>query len=182
MKSPYSKWTFDATSTRLPEFAAPGIGRESNRISIDVDVAADSSGVLYALGGVAGGLSLYMDNGVLVYEYNMMMIERTIARSTAPLAPGRRRIEVDTSIGKPGGPADVVIKVDGAEVMQGPGSRARCPPRSLPAKPSMSALISARPFHSIISSGARSGSMGASPIWTSNCVSSEITNGCAFTA
>ena len=118
VKSPYSKWTFDATSTRLPEFAAPGVGRESNRISIDVDVAADSSGVLYALGGVAGGLSLYMDKGALVYEYNMMMIERTIARSTASLAPGRRRIEVDTSIAKPGGAADVVIKVDGAEVMK----------------------------------------------------------------
>ncbi len=118
IKSPYTKWTFDSTSTRLPEFAAPGLGRESNKVSIDVEIAADSSGVLYALGGVAGGLSLYVDKGVLVYEYNMMMIERTIARSPAPLTPGRRRIEVDTSIGKPGGPADVVIKVDDAEFMK----------------------------------------------------------------
>ena len=37
--------------------------------------------MLYALGGASGGLTLYMDKGQLVYEYNMMIIERYIARS-----------------------------------------------------------------------------------------------------
>ena len=31
--------------------------------------------MLYALGGASGGLTLYMDKGILVYEYNMMIIE-----------------------------------------------------------------------------------------------------------
>lgn len=41
--------------TRMPEFTAPGLGRESNRVVIDVEVGADASGVLYALGGASGG-------------------------------------------------------------------------------------------------------------------------------
>ena len=72
--------------------------------------------MLYALGGAGGGLTLYMDKGQLVYEYNMMIIERTIARSTEKLAAGKHRIVVDTAIAKPGAPAEIVLSVDGKEV------------------------------------------------------------------
>jgi arylsulfatase A-like enzyme len=118
VKVPYTHWAFDSTTTRLPEFAGPGLGRESNRVAVDLETDANASGVIYALGGIGGGLTLYMDKGQLVYEYNMMMIERYIGRSAAPLAAGKHRIVVDTSIGKPGGPADVAISVDGAEAMR----------------------------------------------------------------
>ena len=57
-----------------------------------------------------------MDNGELVYEYNMMIIERYGARSKARLGAGKHRIEVDTTIVKPGAPANVVLTVDGVEV------------------------------------------------------------------
>jgi len=57
-----------------------------------------------------------MDEGHLVYEYNMMVIERYTARSEEKLAPGRHKIEIDTSIAKPGAPAEVVLKVDDREV------------------------------------------------------------------
>ena len=116
VKTPYTSWTFDATTTRLPEFAAPGIGRESNRVTVQADLGDNASGVLYALGGAGGGVALYMDNGQLVYEYNMMIIERTIVRSKEKLPAGKHNIEVDTTIAKPGAPADVVLKVDGNEV------------------------------------------------------------------
>jgi arylsulfatase len=56
-----------------------------------------------------------MDQGRLVYEYNMMIIERYIARSQDKLAAGKHRIEVDTAIMKPGGSAEVVVTVDGRE-------------------------------------------------------------------
>jgi len=72
--------------------------------------------VLYALGGASGGLTLYMDNGELVYEYNMMIIERYGARSKNKLAAVKHRVEVDTTITKPGAPAVVVLSVDGSEV------------------------------------------------------------------
>ena len=51
--------------------------------------AERASGVLYALGGSSGGLSLYMDEGELVYEYNMMIIERY--RGALDRADRRRR-------------------------------------------------------------------------------------------
>ncbi len=115
---PYRRWTFDAATTRLPEFAAPGLGRESNRVVLDVELGPQATGVLYALGGVSGGLSLYMDKGQLVYEYNMMMIERYVARSSQPLPPGKHRITVDTTIARPAAAADVVIAVDGSQVLR----------------------------------------------------------------
>ena len=42
-----------------------------------------------------------MDKGHLVYEYNMMEIERYNGRSEEPLKPGKHRITVDTKIAKP---------------------------------------------------------------------------------
>ncbi len=120
---PYTHWDFDATTTRLPEFAAPGLGRQSTEVVLEVEIPANGSGVLYALGGVAGGLSLYLDAGHLVYEYNMMMIERSIGRSAAPLAAGKHRIIITTAIPKPAGAADVTITVDGAAVLNVPVAR-----------------------------------------------------------
>jgi arylsulfatase len=116
VKTPYASWRFDAATTRMPEFAAPGVGRESNRVVVEADIGEAASGVLYALGGFSGGLTLFMDKGELVYEYNMMAIERYAARSRGKLAPGKRRIEIDTALPSPGGPAEVSLKVDGVEV------------------------------------------------------------------
>lgn len=118
VKVPYTRWTFDQTTTRLPEFAAPPIGTASNRVVLDADIPENASGVLYALGGVAGGLTLYVDKGRLVYEYNMMMIERYIGRSAEPLTPGKRKIVVDTTIPRPGAAAVVAITVDGTEAIR----------------------------------------------------------------
>jgi arylsulfatase A-like enzyme len=118
LKSPYKSWRFDATTTRLPEFTAPGLGRESNRVAIDIEVGVSTSGVLYSLGGASGGVTLFMDEGQLVYEYNMMIIERYQARGKGKLAPGKHRIEVLTTITQPRplSPAEVVLTVDGQEV------------------------------------------------------------------
>jgi arylsulfatase len=116
VKTPYTNWQFDASTKRMPEFTAPGLGRESNRVVIDAEFDENASGVLYALGGSSGGLTLYMDKGELVYEYNMLIIERYTARSREKLSKGKHRIEVDTTIAKFGGPADVILKVDDKEV------------------------------------------------------------------
>jgi len=118
IKTPYTSWQFDATTTRMPEFTAPGIGRESNAVTIDAEMGENASGVLYALGGAGGGLTVYMDKGQLVYEYNMMIIERYIARSATKVPAGKHRIEITTKLAsaQPLSPADVVLKVDGQEV------------------------------------------------------------------
>ncbi len=116
--SPYKSWRFDATTTRLPEFAAPGLGKKSNRVTVDIEVGPAASGVLYALGGASGGLTLYMDKGQLVYEYNMLIIERTSIRSESQIASGKHALVIDTTIAKPGAAADVVLMVDGKAVGQ----------------------------------------------------------------
>ena len=82
------------------------------------DGGAEASGVLYAMGGAGGGLTCYMDKGLLVFEYNLMIIDRSIAKSQAKLAPGKHTIIVTTTLKapKPGAPADIVLTVDGKEV------------------------------------------------------------------
>ena len=49
--SPYKSWVFNASTTRMPEFSAPGLGKKSNKVVIDMEVPANANGVLYALGG-----------------------------------------------------------------------------------------------------------------------------------
>ena len=113
--SPYKSWRFDATTRRMPEFTAPGLGKKSNVVTVKVEVDENASGVLYALGGGSGGLTLFMDQGKLVYEYNMLLIGRYRAQVEQTLKAGNHVIEVSTTISKPGAPATVVIKVDGIE-------------------------------------------------------------------
>ena len=117
MKTPYTSWLFRQNTRRMPEFTAPGVGRVSTHVSADVEIGEKASGVLYAVGGASGGLTVYLDEGVLVYEYNMMIIEQYIGRSSAPLSAGKHKIEVDTQIGTPGGAGTATVSVDGKEVI-----------------------------------------------------------------
>jgi arylsulfatase A-like enzyme len=118
IKTPYTSWTFDETTTRMPEFTAPAIGNHNNTVTIDLECGADASGVLYAMGGSGGGLTCYLDKGQLVYEYNLMIIDRSIAKSQEKIAPGKHTVVVETTLKapKPGAPADIVLSVDGKEV------------------------------------------------------------------
>lgn len=115
VSTPYKSWTFDASTHRMPEFTAPGLGRVSNTVVIDAEIPENASGVIYALGGFSGGLSLFMDDGHLAFEYNLMMIERFNTRSENKITAGKHTIQVDTTIANPGSPGTVVIQVDGTE-------------------------------------------------------------------
>jgi Sulfatase len=112
--SPYRNWTFSQLSRRMPEFSAPGLGKTKNKVVIDLDVPANANGVLYALGGSGGGLTCFMENGKLTYEYNMFLIENYSA-TTDKIAPGKHIIEIVTEMAKPGAPATVTISVDGKQ-------------------------------------------------------------------
>ena len=92
LKSSYTRWTFNANTRRMPEFTAPASAAQSNRVEIDVDIKDGSNGVLYALGGSSGGVTLYMDKGHLVYLYNMMIIEQYSGKEgESPITPTRSR-------------------------------------------------------------------------------------------
>jgi arylsulfatase len=113
---PYKNWIFHSDINRVSEINAPGLGRQSNRVQIEADVPKNGAGVLYALGGAGGGLTLYMDHGKIFYEYNLMVIERYKIHTEQPVAPGHHVIEVATTIRQPRAPATVVISVDGIQV------------------------------------------------------------------
>lgn len=118
---PYTSWDFPGAITRLPEFAAPALGNKDNLVSVDVDVPANASGVIYALGGFSGGLTLYVKDGVLSYEYNLFEIQRTHIKAKDKLPAGKAKIEVETTYveRKPTGPLKVVLRVNGEEVASG---------------------------------------------------------------
>ena len=111
--SPYTSWVFDENTERMPEFSAPGLGKRSNKVVVDMEVKDNVSGVLFAMGGDGGGVTCFMENGKLVFEYNMLIIERYVAEAAQKIPAGRHTVELVTNIPKPGGPGTVTITVDG---------------------------------------------------------------------
>jgi len=118
---PYTEWTFAGNMTRMPEFTAPALGNKENVVTVDADIPANANGVLYALGAFSGGLSLYVQDGVLSYEYNLFEMQRTHIRAKDKLPTGKVKIEVETkyAVKRPAGPLDVILKVNGQQVAQG---------------------------------------------------------------
>jgi arylsulfatase len=119
--TPYTDWTFSGPITRMPEFAAPKLGKIGNLVSMEVEVPENANGVLYALGAFSGGLTCYVKDGVLCYEYNLFEIERTQIKAKEKLPTGKVKIEVETKMleKKPASPLEVTLKVNGKVVAEG---------------------------------------------------------------
>src|ERR1017187_486975 len=119
--TPYTEWTFSGPITGMPEFTAPKLGKTDNTVSMEVEAPANANGVLYALGGFSGGLSCYVKDGVLCYEYNLFEILRTQIKAKDKLPAGKVQIEVESKLAVPqrGAPLDVTLKVNGQVVAQG---------------------------------------------------------------
>ena len=118
---PYKEWTFAGNMTRMPEVVAPALGNKNNLVTIEAEIPANANGVLYALGGFSGGLATYVKDGMLCYEYNLFVIQRTQIVSKQKLPTGKVKIEVETTyaVPKPAGPLNVTLKVNGAVVAKG---------------------------------------------------------------
>ena len=118
---PLTEWTFSGDITRVPEFCAPALGNKPNLVTITAEVPANANGVLYKLGSCAGGLTCFVEDGILCYEYNLFIIQRTKIRAKEKLPVGKVTIEVETAYAelKPAGPLDVTLKVNGTLVAEG---------------------------------------------------------------
>ena|SRR3712207_6574477 len=105
----------------MPEFCAPALGNRGNLVIIDLDLPAEPEGVLYALGGAGGGLTCYIDDGFLCYEYNTFIVMRTKLRSDRKLPTGKAQIQISTEYAdaRPGGPLDIVLTVNEYEAARG---------------------------------------------------------------
>jgi arylsulfatase len=121
ISTPYREWNFGPDITRMPEFCAPALGNRANLVTIDAELPENASGVLYALGSSSGGLTCYLDDGYLCYEYNLFIIQRTKVRCEERLPAGPARIEVSTEYVevKPGGPLNITLAVDGDQLASG---------------------------------------------------------------
>ena len=118
---PYAEWELSGDTSRVPEFCAPALGNKPNLVTIEVKTGEQANGVLYKLGGAGGGLTAFIVDGILTYEYNLFLVQRTTIAASEPLAAGDHTIEIETSYvePRPGGPLRVVVRVDGAEVASG---------------------------------------------------------------
>lgn len=121
ISTPYKEWNFEGNITRMPEFSAPALGNRPNVVTIDAEMPEKANGVLYALGSFAGGLTTYVKDSTLCYEYNLFEIQRSSICAKEKLPRGRVKIEVATSYvePKPAGPLKVVLKVNGREAASG---------------------------------------------------------------
>jgi arylsulfatase len=118
--SSLTEWTFDGPMTRMPESAAPKLGKVNSLVSMDVDLPANPNGVLYALAGFSGGVTCYVKDGILSYEFNLFEITRTKIRAKEKLPAGKAKIEVESKlVDKIGGAMNVTLKVNGKAVAQG---------------------------------------------------------------
>jgi hypothetical protein len=63
----------------------------------------------------SGGLTCFVEDGVLCYEYNLFIIQRTKIRAKQKLPIGKVKIEVETvyAVPKPGGPLTITMRVNG---------------------------------------------------------------------
>ena len=121
ISTPYREWNFGGDIIRMPEFCAPALGNRANLVTIDAELPENASGVLYALGSSSGGLTCYLDDGYLCYEYNLFIIMRTKIRSEQRLAAGQTKIEISTEYAevKPGGPLNITASVNGDQLASG---------------------------------------------------------------
>lgn len=119
--TPYKDWNFSGPIDRMPEFAAPKLGNRNNVVTIQAELPENADGVLYSLGAFSGGLSCWLKEGRLNYEYNLFLMNRTRIAGEKKLAAGKHIIEVESKLQspKPASPLEVTIKVDGEPYASG---------------------------------------------------------------
>lgn len=105
----------------LQENAFINIKNRSSVFVANVDVPAKGNGVIVAMGGMFGGYSLYMINGVPMFTYNWVGQAEYDVKSTKTLAPGKHTIEFkfDYDGGGLGKGGNGTFIVDGVEAGKG---------------------------------------------------------------
>ena len=120
-QNPATEFHYTPDVIEVPEATAPKLGLRSSLVTIDAEIDSDSEGVLYALGCFSGGLSAWIDQGKIHYEYNLYHLDRTRVITEGKLPSGRVEIEIESRF-KPdvrNGPADIIIRVDGRQLATG---------------------------------------------------------------
>ncbi len=113
------QWTFGADDDRIAEAMAPKfLSGHSSRSEVAFAAGPDDQGVLFCVGGITGGFTVYVDAGVLVAEYNAAGVERTIARADSPMDEGNHVAVIDLVMDgdRFRCPATLTLELDGRRV------------------------------------------------------------------
>ncbi len=114
-----TEWTLFAGITRIPESQAPNVRNGNLRVEIEAEVPEKVNGVLFAMGGYAGGVSLYALDGDLYYEYSALLLKRDkIKVGALPAGDVTIAYEMRTPM-KPAAPADLTFWINGKEAAKG---------------------------------------------------------------
>ena len=120
--STLTEWSFYEGQDRIPESMAPKFASGRSTLAvIDAEIGSDAEGVLFALGGISSGFTVYMDKGMLKAEYNAMTLNRYTIESESPITAGKVKIEVETKYDSQErmAPATITLTVNGKQVGQG---------------------------------------------------------------
>ncbi len=115
------EWNLYEGMTRIAESQAPKfMSGFSTHATIDAEIPENAEGVLYAVGGISAGFTVYMDKGILYAEYNAMTLNRYKVNSKTAIPTGKVKIEVIVKAKekKPLAPSVITLKVNGKEVGQ----------------------------------------------------------------
>ncbi|WP_013630157.1 arylsulfatase [Rubinisphaera brasiliensis] len=114
-------YTYYPGAIRIPEAAAPPVKNRSWTMTSKVKTTGEKAeGVIVGFGGVASGITLYLENGVPVFDYNYFD-EHTVLRGDSVLPADEATIVVDFAYEggeKPGGPATITLTVNDKQVAQ----------------------------------------------------------------
>jgi hypothetical protein len=114
-RSTNTEWTLFEGMTRIPEHQGPNVRNGNIRVEIEADVPDKVNGVVFAIGGYAGGMSLYALDGVLYYEYSSLLLKRDkIEVGALPEGEVTIAYEMRTPPGR-GVPAELMFWINGKE-------------------------------------------------------------------
>ncbi|MCB1069846.1 MAG: arylsulfatase, partial [Kiritimatiellae bacterium] len=118
-RSTQTEWTFFEGITRIPESYAPNVRNGNLRAEIEAEVPEGVNGVIFAMGGYAGGVTLYALDGVLYYEYSALLLKRDkIKIGDLPAGDVTITMEMKTPMQR-AAPAELTFWINGEEAAQG---------------------------------------------------------------
>jgi len=118
-RSTNTEWTLYEGMTRIPESQAPNVRNGNIRAEIEAEVPRNANGVIFAMGGYAGGVTLYAYNGELRYEYSALLLKRDKI-DIGRLPAGNVKIELEMKTpAERAAPAEVVFWINGRKAASG---------------------------------------------------------------
>lgn len=107
---------------RLPEGAAPDLKHKSHTVEAHVVIpGGGAEGMLFTQGGRFGGFGLYVKDGKLVYDYNLVGVDRYQVTSDKDVPTGEVRLKVvyESDADEPFAGADVTLYANDEQIGKG---------------------------------------------------------------